>query len=59
MEQNDDKKRLIVRSNVDRRKVEDRRLCLDLEYNDYNSERRANMIGCRKRGERRTLISDN
>ena len=58
MEQNEEKRNFTPRSNVDKRKVEDRRLCLDLEYTDYNTERRLNMIGRRKKGERRTLISD-
>ncbi len=54
MEQNAGEKKYITRASVNRRKVKDRRSCLELEeYLSQNPERRTNVIGQRKIGERR------
>jgi len=58
MEQNDGEIKFVARESVDRRKIKDRRSCLELEeYFSQNPERRTNMTGRREIGERRELIS--
>jgi hypothetical protein len=47
-----------IRSSVDRRKVEDRRLFLEQEYLDHNPERRVNVTFHRMPGDRRELLPD-
>ena len=42
---------------VDRRRVKDRRSFLKQEYLDHNPERRVNMIGGRRIGDRRGILA--
>ncbi len=57
MDQNDCERKHIARSPVDRRKLKDRRSCLELEeYFSQNPEKRANKTDRRKMGERRKSI---
>jgi hypothetical protein len=58
LEQNYGEKQYIPRAFIERRKVKDRRSCLELEeYFSQNPERRVNMIKRRMLGDRREWLS--